>query len=495
MTPRAFKISLCLVGLGLLLVAFQVEGQEFFLRMPNDEMVPYPADPVAVELPPPSDNVFLCPAKTPFAWNGQAVPGGGTLGLAAYSWDAMLNDEPSIAFVSRIDGVERNQAVFVADAGGLQPIAVGCGGGGGSGDPGSGCGDPSPIGGTFSGLFLEHHPAFNDAGDVLFLADVDGGSSYRGLFLYQAASATIVKVAAVGDLSPLGSTLAAVGPGSLNDSGQVVFVARNADTGDVNILSWQMGTLSTVAAVGDPGPSGYPFTFFAGEQSYADGTSIPGYFLPDINDQGQIAFLAVTMGGWPERGLVVSTGGNHQWYVHNGEPTPAGGTFEGFFSPILNNAGQIAFFAEFKPTPTTNSSGWFVGTPGQWRLALVGRGRVGDRRVRGLAVSRNPMQPLNDEGDLLMWARLSPPLILPRSLQKSLLQPEALILSTADGRLVIVAKEGGSTPLGGSFGALQGWPSLNGPARGTLGAATPGASTSNAHMILSRCIAQMREPE
>ena len=38
----------------------------------------------------------------------------------------------------------------------------------------------------------------------LFFCDVNGGDSRRALFLYQAASGQIVKVAAVGDPSPIG---------------------------------------------------------------------------------------------------------------------------------------------------------------------------------------------------------------------------------------------------------------------------------------------------
>ena len=83
-----------------------------------------------------------------------------------------------------------------------------------SGDTTSMCGDASPIGGHFGGFFFGtvFTPDINDAGDVLFFCDVNGGDSRRALFLYQAASGQIVKVAAVGDPSPIGGTFGAVGP-------------------------------------------------------------------------------------------------------------------------------------------------------------------------------------------------------------------------------------------------------------------------------------------
>jgi hypothetical protein len=58
----------------------------------------------------------------------------------------------------------------------INAIAIGCGGLGGSGDTTSMCGDASPIGGHFGGFFFgtSFTPDINDAGDVLFLCDVNG---------------------------------------------------------------------------------------------------------------------------------------------------------------------------------------------------------------------------------------------------------------------------------------------------------------------------------
>ncbi|MFN7956005.1 MAG: hypothetical protein U0610_30105 [bacterium] len=101
----------------------------------------------------------FAPAAAPMvtqarAWYGQAVPGGGM--LAAFPWadPPTIDSAGRVAFFSWIDGVERNQAIFVTDGTTLTPIAVGygCGQGGGGGAHGS-CGDPSPIGRTFGGFF------------------------------------------------------------------------------------------------------------------------------------------------------------------------------------------------------------------------------------------------------------------------------------------------------------------------------------------------------
>src|ERR1043166_3009556 len=143
------------------------------------------------------------------AAHGQVAPNtnGGTLNPVAFINPTTINASGRIAFNSEVDGSDRNQGVFVADSDGtISAIAIGCGGLGGSGDTTSMCGDASPIGGHFGGFFFGTFftPDINDAGDVLFFCDVNGGSSRRALFLYRGASAQIVKVAAIGDSSPIG---------------------------------------------------------------------------------------------------------------------------------------------------------------------------------------------------------------------------------------------------------------------------------------------------
>jgi hypothetical protein len=94
------------------------------------------------------------------------------------------------------------------------------------------CGDVSPIGGHFGGFFFGTFftPDINDAGHVLLLCDINGGDLRRALFLYRVAPGQIVKVAAIGDPSPIRGTFGAVGPGSLNNSGKVVFLASAVGT-------------------------------------------------------------------------------------------------------------------------------------------------------------------------------------------------------------------------------------------------------------------------
>ena len=403
---------------------------------------------------------------------------GGNLACIAHANAGTRSALDGTAFFSQINGPARNQGIFVTDSQGLHTIAIGCGGGGGSGSPGSGVGDPSPIGGTFSGMFggTFFAPASNQNGDVLFMSDVDGGSSPRGLFLYKAATQTIVKVAAVGDPSPTGGTLLEVGPGSINDAQTVVFAAWGSGAANDLVLKWQGGTVTKVAANGDLAPSGGAFQFLITESlGFVDGSTIHCGPLPDINDVGQISFRAITTGG--SRGVIVQTSGVNQWYVLAGDPTPHGGTYFDLQGACINDAGQIAFFADWKPTPTTFNSGWFVGKPGNWRSGLSFGDPISTGVCAGQAFSRNPIQALDDNGDLLQWTVID---------YGGSNQKEALVICAADNSLTIVVQQGGPTPDGGTFNGFDAWPSLVG-LRGAYGGGTPGSGHLNSYFQFGVC--------
>jgi hypothetical protein len=418
------------------------------------------------------------------AAHGQVAPNtnGGTLNPVAFINPTTVNASGRVAFNSQVDGSDRNQGVFVADSDGtISAIAIGCGGLGGGGDTTSMCGDASPIGGHFGGFFFGtvFTPDINDAGDVLFLCDVNGGDSRRALFLYQAASGQIVKVAAVGDPSPMGGTFGAVGPGSINNNGKVVFLASQVgDTINSNLFMWDNGVVTKVAALGDPAPGGGTFSGLGTESfGFQDGTSIPVGPVPDINDSDQIAFRAIVSGGITGRGIVVRTGQVDEWYVKVPDPTPIGGTYLDMQAAAINNAGQIAFFADYHPTPDTTNSGWFAGAPGNWRKVVVFFDPIDGGQCLGLAFSRNPMQTIDAAGNVVFWANLD-----------SNGTSDRLVLGLTDGNLLIAARRGDPTPIGGTFGSMDAWPAINGNI-GTLNVATPGAQNGalSAHMAFNHC--------
>ena len=418
------------------------------------------------------------------AAHGQIAPNtnGGTLNPVAFINPTTVNASGRVAFNSQVNGSDRNQGVFVADSDGtISAIAIGCGGLGGSGDTTSMCGDASPIGGHFGGFFFGtvFTPDINDAGDVLFFCDVNGGSSRRALFLYRVASGEIVKVAAVGDPSPIGGTFGAVGPGSLNNNGKVVFLASPVgQTVNSNLFMWDNGVVTKVAAIGDPAPGGGTFSALGTESfGFQDGTSIPVGPVPDINDSDHIAFRAIVSGGITQRGIIVRTGQADEWYVKVPDPTPIGGTYLDMQAASINNAGQIAFFADYHPTPETINSGWFAGAPGNWRKVVVFFDPIDGGQCLGLAFSRNPMQTIDAAGNVVFWANLD-----------SNGTADRLVLGLTDGNLLIAARRGDPTPIGGTFGSMDAWPAIDGNI-GTLNVATPGAQNGalSAHMAFNHC--------
>ena len=313
----------------------------------------------------------------------------------------------------------------------------------------------------------------------LFFCDVNGGDSRRALFLYQAASGQIVKVAAVGDPSPIGGTFGAVGPGSINNNGKVVFLASPVgDTINSNLFMWDNGVVTKVAALGDPAPGGGTFSGLGTESlGFQDGTFIPVGPVPDINDSDQIAFRAIVTGGITGRGIVVRTNQVDEWYVKVPDPTPIGGTYFDMQAASINNAGQIAFFADYRPTPDTFNSGWFAGAPGNWRKVVVFFDPIDGGQCLGLAFSRNPMQTIDAAGNVVFWANLD-----------SNGTSDRLVLGLTDGNLLIAARRGDPTPIGGTFGSMDAWPAINGNI-GTLNVATPGAQNGalSAHMAFNHC--------
>ena len=88
--------------------------------------------PAPAAAPAPAD-ADICGA-TAVAWHGQSLPDGesGTLNPIAFMRPATINAGGRIAFTAKVDGADRNQGTFTADAeGGLKIVALGCGADGG----------------------------------------------------------------------------------------------------------------------------------------------------------------------------------------------------------------------------------------------------------------------------------------------------------------------------------------------------------------------------
>ncbi|MBL9119911.1 MAG: hypothetical protein JNL80_08355 [Phycisphaerae bacterium] len=412
--------------------------------------------------------------------SGQSVDEG-TLVPSAFMNSATLAGG-RIAFFAMIDGSARNQGVFRAEGGIATPVAIGCGSGGGSGDPGSGVGDPTPIGGTFTGFFggTFFAPAINALGDVLFMADLHGGSSPRGLFVGH-LNGTIDNVARVGGPAPGGGTFVNVGHGSINDAGTVAFVGRaSVDTGP-GIFTWTNGTLQKIARPGSPAPGGGTYTIIVGETlGFSDGTNIPVGPLPDINNLGTIAFRTLASGS-VSRGIVLRTSaGVATWAVKANTATPIGGTFFDMQGASLNDAGELCFFADVNISGTF-TSGLFAGLPNQLHKALAFYDEFDGGTVTGLAFSRNPMQFIDADGNVVAWCNVD----LPGGVSHG-----RIVTIDPAGLIVTRAEQGDPSANGGTIGSIDAWPSAQSGFGVTLSTGTPGApSGQSAHQLVPACAA------
>lgn len=410
---------------------------------------------------------------------GAAVPGGGVLALDPLLSPATCARGGRLAFVSRIAASSHDQGVFVVDELGLRALARSSGAGGGSGVRGT-RGDATPIGGTFAGLFegTAFAPAISDHGDVLFVADVEGGASPRALFCADATTGSVRAVAAVGDPAPGGGAFASVGPGVHLPEGGVLFVARRDGLGDAELFSRRGATTAAFARIGDALPGGGQVMALSTESlSFVDGTSIPIGPLPSATACGDVAFCARGGGGAPATGIVVRSGGVDAWWARSGEAFAHGDAFVAFGAPLLARMrdGRLvcAFYADVL-SPSGPTAAWFVGERGAWRRALGFFDAVDGGQCLGLAISRGAMTPLDDNGDLVVWCDLA--------IHGG---QDRVVLCRPDGSLQVLMRRGDLAPGGGAIGELGGWPSLDGSGNCVVATRVAGGAVARAHCVLA----------
>ena len=179
-------------------------------------------------------------------------------------------------------------------------------------------GDAAPAGGNYT-VFL-NTLAVNARGQVTFDARL-GGPSTTGVFVNDGTSTSAIALG--GNPDPTAGNFNFVSTPFLTTRGDVIF--------DIGTGIFRGDGKNVVALVqnGDPAPGGGSLTR-------------SGY---SANSQGLIAFGAFVTGGTNNEGIFRNDGIHTIPIVLDGTPAPTGGTFLFFSTPVIDELGQVAFFA------------------------------------------------------------------------------------------------------------------------------------------------------
>jgi hypothetical protein len=171
--------------------------------------------------------------------------------------------------------------------------------------------ETAPDGGSFGRPTLLD---FNDGGNVLFHAPVNGGPYPEAFFLGDRTGGPIAKVVAVGDALPGdagGGAVIVLGDASMNNAGDVVFDASvtGGTQGEQAIFLVAGGVPSWVVGEGDAWKLGTPYSGgeeHKGRRRFVD--TFTSVRTPRVNDPGQVNYYATTAGG--EQGFFIATAGS-----------------------------------------------------------------------------------------------------------------------------------------------------------------------------------------
>jgi len=298
-------------------------------------------------------------------------------------------------------------------------------------------GDAAPSGGTFDRFGAESMPIVapvNARGDVAFFATLSRGGADEGLFLWSRGRFTAVaregdRVAGIGRLSGFGKHPIP----ALSDDGTVVFAAAITGGRAVEgLFAAQNGRVRPIAVSGAAAPG-----VTSGVLASLD--------APAVNAKGDVAFLATVRRGRENlEAVLVSTRGQLQKIVAQGDPAPAGGAFAGFGPPALNRDGTVAFGAAIEGRAVPG--GIFVWKAGQLRMVL---GAGDETPIGGIFAKFSERLGFGDQGTIAFHGQLKAAPVA------------AGIFAIDEGRTRVVARLGDAAPGGGTLSNFGLWPAVS----------------------------------
>jgi hypothetical protein len=294
------------------------------------------------------------------ALTGDPAPGTGGKSYTSFGGAPAINDLGEVAFTAGLDGGE-HQGIFVESQGADRLVAL------------EGEAAPDTGGGTFVSPGLRP-VQINDASDVVFHSDVQGGTTAAGIFVSSGTGSRAV--ARAGDVVPGRADwryLQSVDPdGSpftsqcINDAGIVSFTTyATPSTGSINALFLDSdGVVSELAFIWQ-----YPDWL---PEAYSGRV-----YSASLNDRGD----AVFDGSWrfdPDTWEPGTPPVENEVFFYDAlsgrifpllkygdlPPFSADNDLEWAYTPFsLNNHGQFAFYGEGLPDPAAEENGIYLMTP------------------------------------------------------------------------------------------------------------------------------------
>ena len=182
---------------------------------------------------------------------GDPAPTGGSFtgfGGCCYDCRLALNDNGDVAFFAWMDN-SPSRGIFLSSGGVISKVAT--------------TGDAAPGGGTLTDLGLSDsgRHALSETGAVAFGGQVEGTPDAGFSIFLARAGGSLTRVARAGELAPTRPSYRSftLGTGSINSTGTIAFQSAVAGGG---IFLADGSGIRAVAAVGDPAPGGGEFTFF-----------------------------------------------------------------------------------------------------------------------------------------------------------------------------------------------------------------------------------------
>ena len=239
-----------------------------------------------------------------------------------------------------------------------------------------------PSGVNYSSL---SSPALNDSGQTAFYATLVGEdveeANNQGIWSEGSGSlAIVIRTGSPAPGTPSGVNFSGLGSPTLNDSGQTAFFAFADRQG---IWSEGFGSLGLVARGGDPaaGTAGVinPINYGEFGSLSLNNAGHSAFSARLISISGPLSIPGNDKGSWSDRtgstALVIRAGdqapGAPLGVKFGYALTSLGSTDE--LSPVLNNAGQIAFLTRLVGTGVTSSNNRGVWSEGSGSLAMVAR--------------------------------------------------------------------------------------------------------------------------